>query len=222
MGWSIPPPAQPAAFGTGCCADGTGYCCPSGSCRKPPPVLCWALPLARCGRFCRRGAGRLLCRTCCFPARCCWRARAMPPVQQSGRAAVVHGAGSLCSRPLHRRGAGHPVAGAGAGDRRCFAPAWPYFCTVLRCSPCRRRAAAKTARKLRRNAERTAKKIQKRTCQTSGHCCIIQTYQSKRTDAEGLLFRQERKAMTNTGRKKRRKKCSGHHGVPPVFRAAFC
>ena len=45
----------------------------------------------------------------------------------------------------------------------------------------------------------------KRTCQTSGHCCIIQTYQSKRTDAEGLLFRQERKAMTNTGRKKRRK-----------------
>ena len=24
MGWSIPPPAQPAAFGTGCCADGTG------------------------------------------------------------------------------------------------------------------------------------------------------------------------------------------------------
>ena len=69
---------------------------------------------------------------------------------------------------------------------------------------CRRRAAAKTARKLRRNAERTAKNP-KRTCQTSGHCCIIQTYQSKRTDAEGLLFRQERKAMTNTGRKKRRK-----------------
>ena len=68
----------------------------------------------------------------------------------------------------------------------------------------RRRAAAKTARKLRRNAERTAKNP-KRTCQTSGHCCIIQTYQSKRTDAEGLLFRQERKAMTNTGRKKRRK-----------------
>ena len=66
---------------------------------------------------------------------------------------------------------------------------------------CRRRAAAKIARKLRRNAERTAKKS-KRTCQTSGHCCIIQTYQSKRTDAEGLLFRQERKAMTNTGRKK--------------------
>ena len=53
--------------------------------------------------------------------------------------------------------------------------------------------------------QKEPQKNPKRTCQTGGHCCIIQTYQSKRTDAEGLLFRQERKAMTNTGRKKRRK-----------------
>ncbi len=76
---------------------------------------------------------------------------------------------------------------------------------VLRCSLC---AAAALRRKLPANYAGTRKEPQKnpkRTCQTSGHCCIIQTYQSKRTDAEGLLFRQERKAMTNTGRKKRRK-----------------
>ena len=75
----------------------------------------------------------------------------------------------------------------------------------LRCSLC---AAAALRRKLPANYAGTQKEPQKnpkRTCQTSGHCCIIQTYQSKRTDAEGLLFRQERKAMTNTGRKKRRK-----------------
>ena len=69
-------------------------------------------------------------------------------------------------------------------------------------------AAAALRRKLPANYAGTRKEPQKnpkRTCQTSGHCCIIQTYQSKRTDAEGLLFRQERKAMTNTGRKKRRK-----------------
>ncbi len=53
--------------------------------------------------------------------------------------------------------------------------------------------------------QKEPQKNPKRTCQTGGHCCIIQTYQSKRTDAEGLLFRQEHKAMTNTGRKKRRK-----------------
>ena len=79
------------------------------------------------------------------------------------------------------------------------------FCTVLRCSPC---AAAALRLKLPANYAGTRKEPQKnpkRTCQTGGHCCIIQTYQSKRTDAEGLLFRQERKAMTNTGRKKRRK-----------------
>ena len=79
------------------------------------------------------------------------------------------------------------------------------FCAVLRCSLC---AAAALRRKLPANYAGTRKEPQKnpkRTCQTSGHCCIIQTYQSKRTDAEGLLFRQERKAMTNTGRKKRRK-----------------
>ena len=45
----------------------------------------------------------------------------------SAGAAVVHGVGSLCSRPLHRRGAGHPVAGTGAGDTGCFVPARPYF-----------------------------------------------------------------------------------------------
>ncbi|WP_243005525.1 septum formation initiator family protein [Faecalibacterium prausnitzii] len=76
---------------------------------------------------------------------------------------------------------------------------------VLRCSLC---AAAALRLKLPANYAGTRKEPQKnpkRTCQTSGHCCIIQTYQSKRTDAEGLLFRQERKAMTNTGRKKRRK-----------------
>ena len=56
-------------------------------------------------------------------------------VQQSGRAAVVHGAGILCSRPLHRRGAGHPVAGTGAGDRRCFAPARPYFAPFCGAAP---------------------------------------------------------------------------------------
>ena len=81
----------------------------------------------------------------------------------------------------------------------------PVFCTVLRCSPC---AAAALRLKLPANYAGTRKEPQKnpkRTCQTGGHCCIIQTYQSKRTDAEGLLFRQERKAMTNTGRKKRRK-----------------
>ena len=48
-------------------------------------------------------------------------------VQQSRRAAMVHGGGSLCRRPLHGRGAGYPAAGAGAGDRDCFAPAQPYF-----------------------------------------------------------------------------------------------
>ena len=76
---------------------------------------------------------------------------------------------------------------------------------VLRRSPC---AAAALRAKPPANYAGTQKEPQKnpkRTCQTSGHCCIIQTYQSKRTDAEGLLFRQERKAMTNTGRKKRRK-----------------
>ena len=81
----------------------------------------------------------------------------------------------------------------------------PVFCIVLRCSPC---AAAALRLKLPANYAGTRKEPQKnpkRTCQTGGHCCIIQTYQSKRTDAEGLLFRQERKAMTNTGRKKRRK-----------------
>jgi len=79
------------------------------------------------------------------------------------------------------------------------------FCTVLRCSLC---AAAALRLKLPANYAGTRKEPQKnpkRTCQTGGHCCIIQTYQSKRTDAESLLFRQERKAMTNTGRKKRRK-----------------
>ena len=48
-------------------------------------------------------------------------------VQQCRRIAVVHGGGSLCRCPLHCRGAGHPAAGAGAGDRGCFAPARPYF-----------------------------------------------------------------------------------------------
>ena len=41
--------------------------------------------------------------------------------------AVVHGGDSLCRRPLRCRDAGRPAAGAGAGDRRCFAPARPYF-----------------------------------------------------------------------------------------------
>ena len=54
-------------------------CCTPGSCRKLPPVLRWALPLAWYGHFCRCGAGRYLCRMCCFPARYCWRARATPP-----------------------------------------------------------------------------------------------------------------------------------------------
>ena len=69
-------------------------------------------------------------------------------------------------------------------------------------------AAAALRLKLPANYAGTRKEPQKnpkRTCQTSAVCCIIQTYQSKRRDAEGLLFRQERKAMTNTGRKKRRK-----------------
>ncbi len=56
-------------------------------------------------------------------------------VQQSGRAAVVHGGYGLCCRPLRCRGAGHPVAGAGAGDRRCFAPAWPYFAPLCAAAP---------------------------------------------------------------------------------------
>lgn len=30
---------------------------------------------------------------------------------------------------------GHPVAGAGAGDRRCFAPAWPYFAPFCGAAP---------------------------------------------------------------------------------------
>ena len=59
------------------------------------------------------------------------------------------------------RGAGHPVAGAGAGDTGCFVPARPYFARFAVQPLCRRRAAAKIARKLRRNAERTAKKSKK-------------------------------------------------------------
>ena len=68
---------------------------------------------------------------------------------------------ALCSRPLHRRGAGHPVAGAGAGDRRCLRLPGRILHRFAVQPVRRRRAAAKTARKLRRNAERTAKKSKK-------------------------------------------------------------
>ena len=57
------------------------------------------------------------------------RAAFVPDALLSGAVLLVcqSYAGSLCRRPLHCRGAGHPAAGAGAGDRGCFAPAQPYF-----------------------------------------------------------------------------------------------
>ena len=49
------------------------------------------------------------------------------------------------------------------------------------------RAARKKAAKERRN-EKDLQKNRKRTCQVSGACCIIQTYQSKSTGAKSLLY----------------------------------
>lgn len=115
MGWSIPPPAQPAAFGTGCCADGTGI--------AARPALAGSRRLCYAGRCPWRGAGVSAGAGqggfCAGRAAFRRGAAGVPElcrrVQQSGRAAVVHGAGSLCSRPLHRRGAGHPGCGRWGG-----------------------------------------------------------------------------------------------------------
>ena len=71
---------------------------------------CWARPWARCERFCRCGAGQLLCRTCCFLVWCCWCARATPP----GTAPPGCCGGTWCWQPLQP-----PFALPGCWASRC-------------------------------------------------------------------------------------------------------
>ncbi len=123
--------------GTGCCADGTGS--------AARPALAGSSRLCCAGRCPWRGAGVFagagqggFCVGCAaFRCGTAGVSELRRRVQRRRGAAVVHGAGSLCSRPLHRRGAGHPAAGAGAGDRGCFVPARPYFAPfcVAACAP---------------------------------------------------------------------------------------
>ena len=61
------------------------------------------------------------------------RAAFAPDVLLSGAVLLAcqsYGGGSLCRCPLRCRGAGRPAAGAGAGNRGCFAP----FCGAA-CAP---------------------------------------------------------------------------------------
>ena len=76
-----------------------------------------------------------------LPAR--GRAAFVPDVLLSGAvlltcqsyAAGYSKAGVLRCRPLRCRGAGRPVAVAGAGDRGCFASARPYFASFCGAAP---------------------------------------------------------------------------------------
>ena len=106
-------------------------------------------------------AGRLLCRTCCF-----WCGAAGVPalrrrVQQSGRAAVVHGSYGLAAALCVAGVLGIPLRALGRGIRAVLCLPGRILHRFAVQPLCRRRAAAKIARKLRRNAERTAKKSKK-------------------------------------------------------------
>lgn len=129
-GWSIPPPAQPGASGTGCCADGAGAAARpafAGSCRLCRAGRC---PWRGAGVFAGAGQGGFCAGRAAFRCGAAGVPELRRRVQRRRGAAVVHGGGSLCRCPLRCRGAGRPAAGAGAGDQGCFAP----FCGAA-CAP---------------------------------------------------------------------------------------
>lgn len=110
-----------------CCADGTGSAARpafAGSCRLCRAGRC---PWRGAGVFAGAGQGGFCAGCAAFRCGAAGVPELRRRVQRRRGAAVVHGGGSLCRCPLHCRGAGRPAAGAGAGDRGCFAPAQPYF-----------------------------------------------------------------------------------------------
>ena len=161
MGWSIPPPAQPAASGTGCCADGAGA--------AARPALAGSRRLCYAGRCPWRGAGVSAGAGqggFCAGRAAFWCGAAGVPelrrrVQRRRGAAVVHGVGSLCSALCTAGVLGIPLRALGRGIGAVLRLPGRILHRFAVQPLCRRRAAAKTARKLRRNAERTAKKSKK-------------------------------------------------------------
>ena len=161
MGWNIPPPAQPGASGTGCCADGAGI--------AARPALAGSRRLCCAGRCPWRGAGVF--------------AGAGRGGFCAGRAAFRRGAAGVQSYAAGYSAAGvlrwYMVAAAftaalctagvlgiplrvlGRGIRAVLRLPGRILHRFAVQPVRRRRAAGKTTRKLRRNAERTAKKSKK-------------------------------------------------------------
>ncbi len=119
-----------------------------------------------------------------------------------GRATLVHAGGSHCRHCAGRAPVGGvPLRAVSRVLRRPLDGLAKYAAAHAQA-----RAARKKAAKERRNEKKTCKKNRKRTCQVSGACCIIQTYQSKSTGAKSLLYVRGAYTMTNPGRKRRKRK----------------
>ena len=153
---------------TGCCADGTGSAARpalAGSSR-----LCCAgrSPWCGAGIFAGVGQGGFCAGCAAFRRGAAGVSELRRRVQQCRRAAMVHGAGSLCRCPLHCRGAGHPTAGAGAGDRGCFAPARPYFAPFCAAAPAPPPRCGQNHPQITPERRKNRKKIQKELAKPAG------------------------------------------------------
>ena len=155
-------------YTAGCCADGAGI--------AARPAFAGSRRLCCAGRCPWRGAGVFAGAGqdgfCAGYAAFRRGAAGVPElrrrVQQSRRAAMVHGGGSLCCRPLRCWGAGCPVAGAGAGDAGCFAPVRPYFASFCgaACAPPPR--CGQNCPQITPERRKNRKKIQKELAKPSG------------------------------------------------------
>ena len=103
--------------------------------------------------------------------------------QRRGRAALVHAGGSHCRHCAGRAPVGGFRCGLWAG---CCAGRWMGWQNTPRPMP----RPVPPAKRRPKNAgtKKDLQKNRKRTCQVSGACCIIQTYQSKSTGAKSLLY----------------------------------
>lgn len=128
-----------------------------------------------------RGRGALLPDVLLMAA-FCWAPRAMRPPSAPGACR----AGTCWQQPLQALHWQSTCWGFRCGPwAGCCAGRWMGWQNMPRPMP--GRAAAKRRPK-NAGTKKDLQKNRKRTCQVSGACCIIQTYQSKSTGAKSLLY----------------------------------
>ena len=183
MCWSIRLSGRRAGFCTACSTDGPGAFPRAGGAGGYCLRRAGGLPRGRPGIFSGAGAGGASAGRAADGRPFCWAPRATRPPSAPGACR----AGTCWRQPLQALRWQSTCWGFRCGPwAGCCAGRWMGWQNTPRPMP----RPVPPAKRRPKNAgtKKDLQKNRKRTCQVSGACCIIQTYQSKSTGAKSLLY----------------------------------